>query len=388
MTPAIPPQPPRVAVLALADGTTYQGRAVGAATQVAAEVVFNTAMTGYQEVLTDPSYTGQMVAMTYPHIGNYGIQALDDESPRPRVSALIARKLCARPSHHRHVLSVQDYLTLHGIPGIDGIDTRALVRHIRAGGVQPAILDASFTAPPTPEALQSLVARAKAWGESTRQDTGLRAGAGRPYVVEPREWQGMRGTPLTVVAYDFGIKEGILRQLQLLGCRVHVVPADFPAAAVERINPDGVFLSNGPGDPATLTGVVQTLRDQLGRRPLFGICLGHQLLALALGGQTAKMPFGHRGSNHPVLDKRTGKIEITSQNHGFAVLAESLPPDVEVSHVNLNDHTVEGLYAPNALAFSVQYHPEACPGPRDAHHHFTRFIDLMSARRVSPPVNL
>jgi carbamoyl-phosphate synthase small subunit len=345
-------------------------------------------MTGYQEVLTDPSYTGQMVVMTYPHIGNYGIQALDDESPRPRVSGLIVRKLCKRPSHHRHVLSVGEYLGLHNLACIEGLDTRALVRHIRGGGVQPAILDASLDTAPSPEYLAELASRAKAWGESFGQDTGMRAGAGRPYVVEAREWQGVRGQTLTVVAYDFGIKEGILRQLQLLGCRVHVVPADFPASAVERINPDGIFLSNGPGDPATLLGVVENLKLLIGKRPIFGICLGHQLLALALGGQTAKMRFGHRGSNHPVLDKRTGKIEITSQNHGYAVLPETLPPGVDVTHINLNDQTVEGLQSESKGVFSVQYHPEACPGPHDAHHHFTRFIALMHAHRTLPPITL
>ena len=371
----------RPAVLVLADGRAFHGNAVGASCSAMAEVVFNTAMTGYQEVLTDPSYTGQMVTMTYPHIGNYGIQALEGESPRPRVAALIVRKLCHRPSHDKHVLTADDYLERHGVPGIEGIDTRALVRHIREAGAQPAMLDASLTERATPERVAEMASEAAQWWEKTHQDTGSRAGAGRPYVVEPREWGGIKGASFTVVAYDFGIKEGIVRQLQALGCRVHVVPPDFPARAVQRINPDGVFLSNGPGDPSTLSGVVENIRDLLGHWPVFGICLGHQLLALALGGATEKMRFGHRGSNHPVLDRETGKIEITSQNHGYSVLADSLPETVNVTHINLNDQSVEGLRAPELKAFSVQYHPEACPGPHDAHHHFVRFVDAMTEQR-------
>ncbi len=369
------------AALVLADGLAFEGGAIGAAGTAFGELVFNTAMTGYQEVLTDPSYRCQLVTMTYPHIGNYGIQPRDGESGRPQVAGLIVKKLCRRPSHHGQVVSVGAWLARHGGVGIEGIDTRELVRHIRGAGAQAAILTTDFEAPLGDAAREALAARARAWFEGAGWDLGRRAGAGRPYVIEAREHGRTRGEPLRLVAYDFGLKEGMLRQLSALGCRIDVVPPSFPASAVEKLAPDGVFLSNGPGDPASLPEVAAEIRALVGRYPMFGVCLGHQLMALALGGRVEKMRFGHRGANHPVLDRTTGKIEITSQNHGFTVVADSLPEGVEVTHVNLNDQSVEGLRAPGLRLFSVQYHPEACPGPHDAHHLFHRFLDAVDEAR-------
>ena len=372
------------AILALEDGRAFEGFAIGAGKESFGEVVFNTAMTGYQEVLTDPSYRSQLVAMTYPHIGNYGIQPLDGESGRPQVAGLVVRKLCRRPSHFGQALGVGPYLAKYGVSGIEGIDTRALVRHIRDGGAKAAVLTTRYDAGQLSSEVARLAEAAHQWGEQADWSLGRFAGAGRPYVVEPRESSQVRGTSPVLVAYDFGLKEGILRQLQAMGCRVNVVPPAFPARAVLAMKPDGIFLSNGPGDPRALPEVAAEIRTLLGKAPIFGICLGHQLLALALGGDVEKMKFGHRGANHPVLDRTTGSIEITSQNHGYCVSEGSLPEDVEVTHVNLNDGTVEGIRAkPSGVPiFSVQYHPEACPGPHDAHHLFHRFIDHVFAARA------
>ena len=382
-TPQSPDTPtkPLRAALVLADGTTFLGVCFGTPGSVFGEVVFNTAMTGYQEVLTDPSYTGQIVTLTHPHIGNTGIQARDSESSRPRLAGLIISEETHIPSHPHSVMSLDAYLKDHGIMGVAQIDTRALVRHIRSQGAQAAMLTTNI--PQTgpwkiePEVAAELAHSVTSWDEHRQHALAMLASTPRPYTIQPSEHQSVRGENRLIVAYDFGIKRAILEQLTALGCKVVVVPANFPADAVLRMNPDGVFLSNGPGDPRQLEGPIQSVTQMLGKVPMFGICLGHQILALAMGASVEKLPFGHRGANHPVLDRATGRIEITSQNHGYHVISESLPDDITVTHVNLNDHTLEGIAHNTLPVFSVQYHPEASPGPHDAHHHFLRFIDLI-----------
>jgi carbamoyl-phosphate synthase small subunit len=387
----------RRARLVLEDGSCFEGAGCGADGVTSGEVVFNTSMTGYQEILTDPSYAGQIVTMTCPEMGNYGTTAFDAESRQPFVSGLIVRECAEVPSNWRSTTGLGDYLRERAIVAIAGIDTRALTRRLRSGGVLrgaigtgdvtvDALVERARRTPPMEG--QDLVravtcARPFAFGGSA--DAPLAAEAGivtdREFVLPGRPAgaaaDGGEGRPL-VAAYDFGMKWNILRRLAAHGCSLHVFPATAPASEVLAIRPDGVFLSNGPGDPAALPYAVSSVRALVeAGLPTFGICLGHQLLALALGGRTFKLKFGHRGGNHPVKDLRTGRVEITSQNHGFAVEAGSLPPGVEVTHQSLYDGTIEGLRVREAPVFSVQYHPEASPGPHDAEYLFERFVSSL-----------
>jgi len=368
------------ALLALADGTVFEGTRFGATGEAGGEVVFNTSMSGYQEILTDPSYHGQLVAMTYPEIGNVGVNPEDVEAARPFVQGFIVKEYWERPSSWRAQWTLAQYLEDHGIPGIQGIDTRALVRHIRTHGAQEAVISSVDLAP------DSLVAKARAWPSLVGRDLVREVTCAEPYDWHEATWElgsgygrGTGQRPF-VVAYDFGIKRNILRNLVRAGCRVRVVPAATPAESVLAHQPDGVFLSNGPGDPdvGPYAGIV---RDLVGRTPIFGICLGHQILGLALGGRTYKLKFGHHGGNQPVMDLSTRKVEITAQNHGFAVDVESLRGVARLTHVNLNDQTVEGLAHADLPVFSVQYHPEASPGPHDANYLFERFLALMQQAR-------
>lgn len=367
-----------IAKLALEDGTVYTGRGFGGAGEKFGEVVFNTSMTGYQEVLTDPSYTGQIVAMTYPHIGNYGINTEDQESPHPRVEGFIVRELTSVPSNFRSEDSVDLYLERYGIPGIAGIDTRALVRRLRVRGAMMGVLST------TDLDNARLVHKARTCPNIVGRDLVRTVVPDRVFswhegCTSAFASQLLPARPAThhVVALDFGMKWNILRCLVQVGCRVTVMPGTASADQVLACKPDGVFLSNGPGDPEPLTYAIQTVRDLAGKKPLFGICLGHQLLGLALGATTFKLKFGHRGANQPVLNQRTNKVEITTQNHGFAVKTESLPSDVEPTHVNLNDGTLEGLRHRRWPLFSVQYHPEAAAGPHDSSYLFEEFRKLM-----------
>lgn len=353
------------ALLVLADGATFEGEAAGAAVVGTGEVVFNTVLSGYQEVITDPSYAGQILCFTYPHIGNYGVTGADDESRRPHCRAVVVRELTDRPSSWRAAGGLEEHLVRHGIPAITGVDTRRLTRHLRDAGA----LTAAVGPLEGPGARTEAELRAAAAAEPGTEGVDLVAGVttAEPYVVG----EG----PYRVVAYDFGVKRTML---DLLGrmATVEVVPATTPAADVLARRPDGVLLSNGPGDPAALPGATAAVGELLGRVPMFGICLGHQLLAGALGGRTYKLPFGHHGGNHPVRRLAGGPVEITSQNHSYAVAPDGLR-GAEVTHVNLNDGVVEGLAAPEAAAMSVQYHPEAGPGPHDARYLFEEFRMLM-----------
>jgi carbamoyl-phosphate synthase small subunit len=367
------------AVLALADGTVFRGRAFGATAEASGELVFNTSMMGYQEILTDPSYEGQLVAMTYPEIGNVGVNDQDVESRRPFVRGFVVRNYCDVPSSWRAERSLGAYMADHGIPGIAGIDTRALVRHLRNRGAQEAILSSVDLD------AERLVRRARDVPSLVGRDLVREVTCAEPYEWTEGPWV-FPGSPAPeysgrraprVVAYDFGIKRNILRRLVGVGCQVRVVPAGTPARDALALEPDGVFLSNGPGDPDAVVGAREIVGDLLGAVPVFGICLGHQILSLALGGRTFKLKFGHHGGNQPVQDLATGKVEITSQNHGFAADADSLRGRAEVTHLNLNDRTVEGLAVTGQPTFSVQYHPEASPGPHDAEYLFRRFVGLM-----------
>ncbi len=352
----------RPALLVLQDGSTFEGEAIGAEPPdgiATGEVVFNTVLSGYQEVITDPSYAGQIISFTYPHIGNYGVTPLDDESRRPFCRGVVVRELARRRSNWRATGGLDDLLTAHGVPGIAGIDTRRLTRHIREAGAMPAAFGTADEV--------ALKAAALAEPGTDGRDLVAEVTCVDPYVVGDG--------PRRVVAYDLGMKATILHHL---GARatVEVVPATTSADEVLARNPDGVFLSNGPGDPAAVTGTVEAIRGLLGEVPIFGICLGHQLLATALGASTYKLPFGHHGGNHPVRRLDTGLIEITSQNHNYAVAEGSLS-SADVSHVNLNDGVVEGIRVRDLPAFSVQYHPEAGPGPHDSRYLFDLFDDLM-----------
>jgi carbamoyl-phosphate synthase small subunit len=371
--------------LVLEDGTSFPGRRFGATGDADGEVVFNTAMTGYQEILTDPSYAGQIVVMTYPQIGNYGITPEDFESRKPFLSALVVKEASRISSNWRSQHSLGAYLAAKGIPGIEGLDTRMLVRHLRDRGAMRGVIGSSEVS------TEVLLSRAKAIPSMAGRDLASVVTKGQQYpwsedvTAISRQWRqqdlfsaGGSGGKLHVVVVDYGVKWNILRCLINVGCRVTVVPATTDAETILGLAPQGVMLSNGPGDPEPLVGTVKNIRDLLGRVPVFGICLGHQLLGLAAGGKTYKLKFGHRGSNHPVLDTTTQKVEISSHNHGFAVDADSLSASrVEITHLNLNDSTVEGLRLRDVPAFSVQYHPEAAPGPHDAHYLFKRFTDLM-----------
>jgi len=370
------------ALLALADGRVFRGEACGATGEAQGEVVFNTAMTGYQEILTDPSYRGQIVCMTYPLIGNYGINAEDMESRRPWVNGFIVKEACPFPSNWRGRMRLEDYMREQGLVGIQGIDTRALTRCLRDHGAQDGIIS-------TVELdAERLVERARALPGLVGRDLVSEVTVDRPYGWSEGRWDLARGylpppaARWRVVAYDSGIKQNILRQLASLGCAVEVLPARTPAAAVLEKEPDGVFLANGPGDPEGVPYLVESVRELIGRVPIFGICLGNQILGLAFGGATYKLKFGHHGANHPVRDLLSGRVEITAQNHGFAVDPESVVPfGLEETHVNLNDRTSEGMRHRELPIFSVQYHPEASPGPHDAHYLFHRFVEMMEGTR-------
>jgi len=370
------------ALLVLRDGRAFRGEALGARGETSGEVIFNTAMSGYQEILTDPSYRGQIVAMTYPLIGNYGINEEDVESRRPWVNGFVVKEAASVPSNFRSRTTLSAYLEAHGIVGIQAIDTRALTRHLRDHGAQDGIISSVETD------IDILRERARVLPQSLLgRDLVSEVTAEAPFGWREGLWERERGyvatapTTCRVVAYDAGIKLNILRQLRSTGCDVTVVPAHTPAEAVLERNPDGVFLSNGPGDPETAPYLVESVRKLIGRVPVFGICLGHQILGLAAGGRTYKLPFGHHGANHPVKDLATGKVEITSQNHGFAVDPESVArAGWQPTHVNLNDGTCEGLRHRELPVFSVQYHPEASPGPHDASYLFDRFKALMKQK--------
>lgn len=385
------------AFLVLEDGLVFEGRHFGRAGETTGEVVFNTALSGYQEVLTDPSYAGQIVTMTYPHIGNYGVNREDVESARPQVAGFVVREVSTRASSWRASGELHRYLDEHGVVGISEVDTRALTRHLRTHGAQRGVISTlTFHR-------DELVAKARASRSMVGLDlarevtcpasyrvasqaTPARVPKGEDTTTARAEDPSGRNPPYQVVAYDFGMKHNILRMLASAGCDVTVVPASTPAAEALRLDPDGVFLSNGPGDPEPVTYAVEAVREIMERRmPLFGICLGHQILGLACGGKTFKLKFGHRGANHPVKNLSTGQVEITAQNHGFSVDPSLFArPEFALTHVNLNDGTVEGFRHLELPVVSVQYHPEASPGPHDSHYLFEEFIEMMKAHRERP----
>lgn len=354
------------AVIMLEDGRWFRGWSFGAEGETVGEVCFNTGMTGYQEILTDPSYCGQIVTMTYPHIGNYGVNREDIESSRIHVEGFVVREETVEPSNYRATESIGDYLRDAGIVGIQGIDTRALTRHIRSHGAMNGIISTVVMEE------SSLLEKVRAVPHIEGLDL-----VSRVTCDQIQNWESRPGERYHVAAIDYGIKWNILRLLTSHGCQVTIFPASTTASDILAIHPDGIFLSNGPGDPAAITYAIDTVKVLLGKKPMFGICLGHQILGLALGGRTYKLKFGHHGVNHPVKNMKSGRIEITSQNHGFALDAESLPDRVDITHWNLNDDTVEGLRCRDIPAFSVQYHPEAGPGPHDSRYLFHQFIELM-----------
>lgn len=367
------------AILVLADGSVFRGTSIGASGQAVGEVVFNTSMTGYQEILTDPSYTRQMVTLTYPHIGNTGVNAEDTESRQVFASGLIIRDLPVVHSNFRAQQSLQDYLNQNNTVAIADIDTRRLTRLLRDKGAQAGCIMTGAQAD-----IAQAQQLAQQFGSMAGQDLAKEVTCQTPYTFIQGQWQLGHGFhqptsfPYHVVAYDFGVKTNILRMLAERGCRLTVVPATTSAQEVLALNPDGVFLSNGPGDPEPCTYAIAAIKTILAsQKPIFGICLGHQLLGLAVGGKTRKMSFGHHGANHPVRDLQTGKVMITSQNHGFEVDADSLPADVEVTHRSLFDGSLQGMRLTNRPVFSFQGHPEASPGPQDIAYLFDRFIEYM-----------
>ena len=373
------------AILALEDGRIFRGIGFGAPVEAAGEVVFNTSLTGYQEIFTDPSYAGQIVVLTNPHIGNYGTTPSDAESARPYIEGLVTREFSEISSNWRATEVADDYLERSGVPVLAEVDTRAIVRHLRTQGVMRGVIASGPALDP-----DALVARARAIRKMEGTDLASVVTTKSIYkwdANEPRNQTGeallplpdgaTNGDLLHVVAYDFGIKQNILRMLTREGCRVTVVPATTTAEETLALNPDGVFFSNGPGDPEPLEYAIETVRKLKGKKPIFGICLGHQIFGLALGGKTYKLKFGHHGGNHPILHHATGKVEITAQNHNFNVDPASLPADVERTHTNLNDHTLAGLRHKTDPMFSVQYHPEANPGPHDSHYLFRDFRRMM-----------
>lgn len=373
------------AILVLEDGRTFNGASFGAEGETFGEMVFNTSMSGYQEILTDPSYAGQIVCMTYPLIGNYGVNETDVESSRPWVDGFVVRESSRIRSNWRATKSLDEYLRENGIVGIEHIDTRALVRHIRDKGAMRAGIST------TELDAKALLGKILATPEMANRELASTVSVSERYDYESEyEVQNPKSEMdrFHIVAYDFGVKTNSLREFSKFGCRVTVVPADTSASDVMALEPDGIFLSNGPGDPASMNSVIDEIKKLTQTQtPIFGICLGHQLIGSAFGGETYKLKFGHRGGNQPIKDLTTGKIEITSHNHGFAVDAASLPADVEVTHINLNDNTVAGLRHKTLPIFSVQYHPESAPGPHDSEYLFERFVELIegSARRSRSP---
>jgi carbamoyl-phosphate synthase small subunit len=369
------------ALIALEDGTIFEGRSFTGHGEAVGEIVFNTSLSGYQEILTDPSYTDQIITMTYPLIGNYGVNPEDMESAAVHPRAFLVKEYNPYPSNHRSTQTLADFLIEYGVLGVEGFDTRALVRHIRTKGAMKGIVSTQDLDK------SSLVKRANDWSGLIGLDMVKRVTCKEPYGwADNRPVPGTNFTtaqtgmndPFNVVAFDFGIKYNQLRLLTEKGCRVQVVPAYTSAETVLAMKPDGIFLSNGPGDPEGVEGVVDTVKELLGKIPIFGICLGHQILGLAYGGSAYKLKFGHRGGNQPVKDLTTGHVEITSQNHGFCIDEKSLPKDdVEVTHINLNDNSLEGMQHKKFKAFSVQYHPEYAPGPHDAIYLFDRFLAMM-----------
>ncbi len=361
------------AILALEDGLVFRGRSVGAEGETFGELVFNTSMTGYQEILTDPSYAGQIITMTYPLIGNYGVNDEDVESRKPFCAGFVMHECCFEPSNYRATQSLPDYLKANNIVAIDGVDTRKITKHLRQRGAMRSVLST------TDLDAESLVAKAAAGKDMAGSDFVRDVTVSTAY-----EWNPAFKGKYRVVALDYGIKYNILRLLQDAGCKVIVMPATATLDEILAQNPDGVFLSNGPGDPAALGYLYPTLQGLLGKKPIFGICLGHQVLAHALGGETYKLKFGHRGGNQPVMNRLNGCVEISSQNHGFAVAEDSLDlSQVEITHINLNDQSVEGFQHKRFPAFAVQYHPESSPGPHDSRYLFKRFTDMMDRERVA-----
>lgn len=370
------------AFIALEDGTVFEGHSFTGAGEAVGEIVFNTSLSGYQEILTDPSYTGQLVTMTYPLIGNYGVNDADMESAAIHPRAFLIKEYCPFPSNFRSSRSLASFLQEYDVLGVEGFDTRALVRHIRTAGAMKAVVSTQN------DDHAALVQKARNWEGIVGQDMVKKVTCIEPYgwaENSPRSGtnfstaQAAGSTKYRVVAYDFGIKYNQLRILAELGCAVQVVPASTPAEEVLAMNPDGIFLSNGPGDPEGVPGVVETVQALLGKKPIFGICLGHQILGLAYGAKAFKLKFGHRGGNQPVKDLTTGHVEITSQNHGFCIDGDTLPPEVEITHINLNDNSLEGMRHRIDPVFSVQYHPEFAPGPHDAKYLFSRFLEMMES---------
>ncbi len=357
------------ATLIFEDGTSFPCRIFSSSGDRFGEVVFNTAMTGYQEVLTDPSYCGQMVVMTYPLIGNYGIQESDWESRDVFLNAFLVKEYCDFPSHYKSQKTLKAFLEEHNILGVEGLDTRAITRHIRNNGAQRALITTRT------DDLNVLLSEIRKSPKMEGQNLANKVSTDQPYI-----WQVIPNPTFRVAVIDCGVKFNILRILTSLGCECHVFPNTITSTQIKAGNFQGLFISNGPGDPETVTQVITLIKDLLGALPIFGICLGHQLLGLALGGKTYKLPFGHHGANHPVKNLLTEKIEITSQNHGFCLDINSLPKEVEVTHINLNDNTLEGIRHRSLNAFSVQYHPEAAPGPNDPIYLFNEFIALMKAQ--------